>query len=308
MISVCIPVYNARIDDLIKALHYQKSTLKYQVEIVVIDDASDEEYRKNNRKLSHFIDKYVELDQNVGRSAIRNMFVQYATKQNLLFIDSDAGIEDSEFLSKYLQTLENNRGVVLVGGSDYSKQKPSGTQILRWKYGVEVERKSAKERNKDMYRSFISKNFLIPESVLRSVPFENKLTGYGHEDTLMGKKKKKAGIGIIHIDNSVINKDLDTNEEFLRKSSEAVESLFRILDIVKGDADFIEDVKLLVWVKKLYKKGLAGVVVGILNMINPFIEFVLKEGFPSVFLFNLFKLYYALKICLKSDACKYFKD
>ncbi|NPA36498.1 MAG: glycosyltransferase [Chlorobi bacterium] len=306
MISVCIPVYNSRIDDLIKALYYQKTVLKFTVEIVVIDDASESEYKEHNRTLARYIDNYVELKENVGRSRIRNLFLKYAKKTNLLFIDCDSVIQDSGFLKNYVSAVKEFPGKVIVGGSTYQAKRPGKEKILRWKYGITSESKPAVERNKSRYVSFITKNVLIPASVLHEIPFEESLTGYGHEDTLMGYRLKKAGVKIVHIDNYVLNADLDTNEEFLKKSREAVVSLFLALDVVNGDKDFIDDVKLLRWVRKLYQIKLQKIVNAVLNIIMPFILFFLKNNYPSVFLLNLYKLNTALKECKSREACRYF--
>ena len=307
MLSVCIPVYNARIDTLIKALHYQKLKLKYQVEIVVIDDASAEQYRINNRLLSKYIDKYIELDKNIGRSKIRNLFIQYASNQYLLFIDSDSVIDNSDFLKKYINVLKENRNKVIVGGSSYSDEKPDKNKMLRWEYGKKTESQPAKRRNKEPYRSFKTNNVIIPANILNQIPFEEKLTGYGHEDTLMGYRLKKVGVGIIHIDNYVINKELDTNEEFLNKSKEAVKSLFQALEITGGDPEFIKDVKLLRWVSELHKTKLSVIVLLMLKVADLFIEFFLKNGMPSVFLLNLVKLYHALNLSLKPEYSVFFR-
>lgn len=308
MLSVCIPVFNNPVGSLVKALYFQKTRLKYLVEIIVIDDASEMDFKMENRELGKYVDKYIELDENTGRSGIRNLFLKYVTKPNVLFIDSDSVIDNLDFLQTYIETIKKKNGSVIVGGNAYAEKKPEKNKILRWKYGREVESKPAAVRNEDPYKSFISKNFVIPRETLKKIPFEESLTGYGHEDTLMGYRLKKEGVEVFHIDNYVVNNELDTNEEYLEKSREAVKSLFVILDIVKGDPDFIGDVKLLVWVRKMYQMKLFNTVKGVLNILNPFIVFALKNGLPSIFLFNLFKLYHALNICSASGAGKYFRN
>jgi glycosyltransferase involved in cell wall biosynthesis len=307
MISVCIPVYNSFVNELVKALYYQKVSLNYIVEIVVIDDASDEEWKGSNRQLGKYIDKYIELDQNAGRSRIRNLFLKYASKPNLLFIDCDSSITDSDFLKRYIDALKKGTGRVIVGGSTYREEKPEKNKRLRWVYGHKSESKPAGERNKTPYSSFKTNNVLIPAEVLSKIPFEESMTGYGHEDTLMGYRLRESGVEVIHIDNYVLNSKLDTNEEFLKKSAEAVDSLFKALDIVKGDKDFIEDVKLLRWVRMLYQKRLMKLVYAVLNIIMPFVLVFLKRDLPSVSLLNLYKLHLALKLCNDRNACRYFR-
>ena len=307
MLSVCIPVFNTNIEQLIKALYFQKSKLKYIVEIIVIDDASEASFKEQNRDLGKYIDRYVELDENIGRARIRNLFLNYATKPNLLFIDSDAIIDNSGFLGLYIESLKTHDESVIMGGGIYSEQKPNRDRLLRWRYGSEVESKPAEIRRENPYKSFITKNFIIPREVLRRIPFNESVTGYGHEDTLMGYELKKANVRIKHIDNGVVNNDLDTNEEFLCKSSEAVKSLFKVLTIVDGDAEFINDIRLLVTVRKLYKVKLHTPVYYALNLFLPAMKFYMLKIWPGLFTFSLYKLFYALKYCVVTDSRKYFK-
>ena len=124
----------------------------------------------------------------------------------------------------------------------------------------------------------------------------------------MGYNLKRTEIKIVHIDNGVVNEDLDTNEEFLFKSAEAVKSLFKVLDIVNGDSDFINDIRLLVTVQKLYKIKLLAPVYYILRLKLPLIKFYMLKIWPDLFLFNLYKLYYALKYSVSKDYRKYFKE
>ncbi len=307
MLSVCIPVFNSNVEQLVKTLCFQKSKLKHIVEIIIIDDASDVSFKEQNRTLGKYIDRYVELDENVGRARIRNLFLNYATKPNLLFIDSDAIIDNSGFLGLYIESLKNNPGSVIMGGGIYSDTKPCKNKLLRWRYGHKTESKSAVVRSRTPYKSFITKNFIIPKETLQRVPFNESLSGYGHEDTLMGYNLKRAEINIVNIDNGVVNEDLDTNEEFLFKSAEAVKSLFKVLDIVNGDPDFISDIRLLVTVQKLYKIKLQAPVYYTLRLILPLIKFYMLKILPDLFLFNLYKLYYALKYSLVKDSRKCFQ-
>ena len=306
MLSVCIPVFNSNVEQLVKTLYFQKSKLKHIVEIIIIDDASELSYKEQNRKLGKYIDRYVELDENIGRARIRNLFLNYATKPNLLFIDSDSYIDNSDFLGSYIDILKKGDVAVIVGGSIYSDRRPEKNRVLRWRYGLKVESKSAEIRNVNPYMSFKTNNVLMPVEVLRDTPFENSLKGYGHEDTLMGYELKKANVGIVHIDNGVINEDLDTNEEFLLKSAEAVKSLYKVLDIVNGDTEFINDIRLLVAVRKLHRVKLQTPVYLTLKLTLPLIKFYMLKIWPGLFLFNLYKLYYALKYSMNRDFQGYF--
>jgi len=308
MLSVCIPVFNSNVEQLVKALYFQKTKLKHIVEIVIIDDASDMSFKEQNRKLRKYIDQYVELDENIGRARIRNLFLNYATKPNLHFIDSDSIINNSDFLGLYIEILKSKEKQVIVGGSVYSKVKPSRNKSLRWRYGHNVESRIADIRNVTPYSSFKTNNFIIPKEILQQIPFNESITGYGHEDTLMGYELKIAKVKIVHIDNGVVNDDLDTNEEFLFKSAEAIKSLFKVFDIVNGDVEFINDVRLLAVVDKLYRVNLHKPVYYILKLFLPLIKFYILRIWPGLFSFNMYKLCYALEYSVIMGSEKYFKS
>jgi len=74
MISVCIPVYNFNISELVNVIKDQITDFDF--ELIVIDDASDENFKSDNKKILDFC-KYIELDKNIGRSKIRNLFKSY---------------------------------------------------------------------------------------------------------------------------------------------------------------------------------------------------------------------------------------
>jgi hypothetical protein len=193
-----------------------------------------------------------------------------------------------------------------MGGGIYSDTKPGKNRLLRWRYGYKIESKPAIVRSRTPYKSFITKNFVIPKETLQRIPFNEAVMGYGHEDTLMGYNLKKANVNIVHVDNGVVNEDLDTNEEFLFKSGEAVKSLFKVLDIVSGDTEFINDIRLLVTVRKLYKVKLYVPVYYTLKFFLPLIKFYMLKIWPGLFSFNLYKLYYALKYSMAKDFRNYF--
>ena len=69
----------------------QIQKLNESIEIVLIDDASDLENKAKNRLLKEYC-KIIELETNVGRSKIRNLFVSECKNPYLLFLDCDSEI------------------------------------------------------------------------------------------------------------------------------------------------------------------------------------------------------------------------
>lgn len=291
MISICIPLYNFDARALISELQEQILHAEIPCDLILIDDYSKEEYREKYRSIpgNH---QYIELPENIGRAKIRNLFLEYSTQPYLLFLDCDSIVQNPDFLKNYISIIETNPEIV-CGGRVYPKEKPDLEHLLRWKYGIERESKSCSERNKDPNRSFMTNNFLIKRELLKTIRFDERITQYGHEDTLFGIELAKRGVTITHIENPILNGDLETNEEFLKKTEAGVRNLLQILVFTQQDPHIMNRITLLqtyqkvLWVKPILKP--------IFKFTNPIIrKWLIKRG-SSVALFNLYKL--GLLIC-----------
>ena len=97
MLAICIPIYNQDVTLLIAELEKQIKGVNHPIEIVLIDDASQANYKSLNEPLSNR-HTYIELKENIGRSRIRNLFLKYTSATYLLFLDCDALIHQPDFL------------------------------------------------------------------------------------------------------------------------------------------------------------------------------------------------------------------
>ncbi|MBK8722468.1 MAG: glycosyltransferase family 2 protein [Saprospiraceae bacterium] len=104
MLSICIPVFNEVVVELVDELHRQMMSLEVPIEIVLIDDASNQEILAKNQSIASKVVN-IELSENIGRSKIRNLFLQYAQHEYLLFLDCDVSVPDS-FLSNYIDWIQ----------------------------------------------------------------------------------------------------------------------------------------------------------------------------------------------------------
>jgi glycosyltransferase involved in cell wall biosynthesis len=289
MITVCIPVYNSDVNALVEALYEQSKNIKEKIELIVIDDGSIPAFKKLNAVFSTKI-TYIENQQNKGRASIRNQFLEFASQPFLLFIDGDSEVISPTFLSDYIQYINTNETFVLCGASVYRKNKPDRNHLLRWKYSVIRESKSIEERLKNPNLGFKTNNFLIRKTVFEKVKFNESLKGYGHEDTLFGFELTQNTIPIAHIDNPVLNKNLDDNTTFLNKTNEGLKSLLQVLEIVNHNEQFTQNIKLLVAYQRIknnlfFKVGFSFSVV-FLKLLTYF----LKKGFFTLWMFDLYKL------------------
>lgn len=252
MISVCIPIYNYYAYPLVRRLVNQAKQHKIDIEVVCIDDHSSGYYMTQNKGIAE-IARYMRLGQNVGRAKIRNLFLKYTQGEYLIFLDCDSIVPDN-FLKIYNQHLRD--ADVVVGGRVYDGRGNDQEHRLRYLYGTKIESKPAAQRKLHPYRSFMTNNFMIRRDVFEKIHFDERITKYGHEDTLFGYSLEQHKVKIVHIDNAVVNGQVEDNAEFLHKTIEAVENLVNIYDFMWEDQRFCQTVKLLQTYGRVRRMGL----------------------------------------------------
>ena len=246
MLSINIPVYNFDVSVLVEQLLEQGKQLGIDFEIRVYDDGSDPAIKQINQKirdLEHVV--YVELEQNMGRSAIRNKMGFDAEFDYLLFIDADSAVVSNTYLKDYLRALQSN--CVLCGGTAYHPTQPAEPEkLLRYVYVTNREAIAAELRNAKKGCIITSNNFLIEKEVFKNIHFREDLTKYGHEDTVLGFDLYSNGIKINHLNNPLEHTGLEASSVFIEKTKVALENLFFIQQHLLGkDSEFSNQVHFL---------------------------------------------------------------
>ena len=291
MISVLIPTFNDDVSPLVDFLLSQNDSSSLKMEIIIWDDASDIDIFVlcDNENISFF-----RSPVNMGRSKTRELLAEKAKYPYLLFLDADVLPVSTFFLAQYLQHASEYS--VLVGGIRYQSEKPESNRYFRWFYGKAREEISVKNRLLKPYDHFMTGNFLIPKSIFLQFPLHDVITGYGHEDTLLGYKFQQAGIPIKQIDNPVFHLGLEENEVFFAKSKEAVSSLLRLKQLgfmipsklIKVYI-LLEKVKLVTFCSLFYP----------LFEIRFLKQYIFMGNIFSLFFFDIFRLLYFCKLSLK---------
>lgn len=289
MISVCIPIYNHYTYPLVRRLKNQVDVAANDsYEIVCIDDHSSGYYLTQNKGIVELANLIV-LDNNVGRARIRNLFLKYAKGDYLLFLDCDSKVPEN-FLKNYAKTMNTNPSVV-VGGRVYDETGNDQEHRLRYLYGTKVESQPVEVRAKEPYRSFQTSNFMVRRDVLEQIPFDESISKYGHEDTLFGYQLQQHRIPIMHIDNPVVNGEVEGNAEFLHKTLEAVISLAEIYDRMCEDQRFCESVRLLRTYNRVRRMRLQGLVYIVFKLLKtPMERHFLSGDWISLKQFSFYKL------------------
>lgn len=289
MLSICIPIYNQDVNNLISKLSIQVEKLDALAEIILIDDCSSEDFKRKNQDIckKH---TYVKLKKNVGRAKIRNLFLNYVNFEYLLFLDCDATITNDTLLQVYIDIFRKENYKVYCGGSIYPKAKPSREYRLRWANGNVRETIPAESRKKKPYSSFMTSNVIIRKEVFKKIQFDESIVKYGHEDTLFGYALKNERIEISHIDNTVLNDDIDTNTVFLKKTEDALINLAAIAKKLEYAPEFINEIKLLKFYFTLKKRGLITLLNIVFRLSKKTIAFLFHLGAHNLYLFDFYKL------------------
>ena len=290
MISICIPIYNFNVVELINAIINQGEGIKKPFEIICIDDCSNKETLKLNAKISTYKKvNYLILKKNIGRSKIRNLFLDNASYENLLFIDCDCSIQSENFLEKYFEQINN---AVVYGGRIHHDNPPKKKEKrLRWLYGIKKEDQNFNYRVKNPYHCFRSNNFLIKKTILSQIRFNENIKTYGHEDTFLSIELKRNKIAIYQINNPVFHEGIEDNNVFLEKTKSAVKNLV----ILEKNALDISSVKLVKTYNLINKLKLMWLIFSLSKTISKILERQLLSSRPSLRIFDLYKLIYFLR-------------
>jgi len=291
VLSILIPIYNYHCSELIETLHSQGKYNLVPFEIRILDDGSSLEFKSAHRKLSQleFV-HYEESDRNLGRSQVRNRLAKEAKYPYLLFLDCDSKITTNSFLRLYTERLSEKN--VIYGGRIYNDIQPLDSKYaLHWKYGREREARSTDQRKRSPYLWFHSNNFVIPKKLLLSLPFDESVTTYGYEDSILSAELRKRNVQIEHINNPVIHLGLIPNDLFLEKSRLALKNLHSI--IKSGNRIPVRLVKAYKLIKLL---GLKRIFINLYHRKHDDLLKTLLNGDASLKNFDYYRLGYLLSL------------
>ncbi len=288
-LSVCIPIYNFEVNQLVNDIQNQINSDQLDAEIILIDDASNEKFGEINRNLETKVNQFVFLEKNIGRSKIRNLFLKYSQSEYLLFLDCDGKVIRENFLKTYLEFIKKHHPDVIFGGRKVSSVKPDSQYGLRWRFATERENLPVKQRLKSPYSSFQTNNFIVRKSILEKNLFNENITQYGYEDLIFAKDLFKNKVTIHHIENPIFNNDVETNSVFLAKADQSAKSLSQL---IKKDKD-IERISRIKLAKAYFRLRLTGGIFIyrlIYKLSKPYLQKKLLGGNASLKTLDFYKL------------------
>ena len=295
MLSILLPVYNCSCVALVTELQRQCVECKADFEIIVADDGSLSGAIGMNKACQHLIDenkviellkgvRYIIREKNVGRSAIRNFLVSQAKGDRLLFIDGDLSLNNPSFIRNYLQT----EGDVVVGGIAIGGNPDQWKGNLRYRYERQCEAINTVESRQSQPYQHLATNLFVRRSVLGEQPYDEKISHYGYEDVLLGKRFQQQKVAIKHIENPVLFCDFEDNASYLAKTEEALRTLFTFRKELKGYSRLLDKAE------QIERLHLSPLFVTAYKLFNEPIKNCLLGNKPNVFWFNIYKLLYYL--------------
>ena len=292
MLSICIPIYNYEVTELVRSLHDEAETLQIAYEILLSDNASEVHFRQINRVLSSLPNVYYfQSEINLERAGNRNFLFRTAQYPYILFMDCDSKVSKQDYIKDFLPYCVP--GSVCSGGRIYFSEKPQNKKhILHWKVGCARESMRAEVRSRHPNNSFMSCNFLIDKNIFNIVRFDERLKGYCNEDTLFGVELKKKGITISHIDNPLYHLGLENAEVYLSKIEEGQRNYHKINLLYHNDPLFIDSCKILRVEKKIKKLHLAKYFKCLFLVTRKMMYKNLTGKNPSLTIYDLYKLGY----------------
>lgn len=286
-LSILIPVYNFDASALIRDLHAQGMALQTGFELIVADDAStDRDTEALVREAASGLDhcRYIPLETNAGRSAIRNMLADNAVFDSLLFIDCDAKVCSKSFLADYMKAAD--RAQVVCGGLRHEDSCPGTGKELRYKYEKRADRyRGASYRTREPYARFTPFSFLIDRECFMRIRFDTGFKGYGYEDVLFGMELERRGVSILHIDNPLIHTGIESSDAYLAKTGTAVGNLLERRDTIGRGSRLLEIYD------KVCRLRLKWLVNGVGKTFSKGIRRNLTGRNPWLWLFSFYKLY-----------------
>ena len=286
MISILIPIFQVDVTGLVNELSRQCRLLHAPWEIICLDDGSEKLFLEGNAGLAKIPGvTYEILPQNVGRSAVRNMLARKARYPYLLFMDCDSGVVRSNYVETYFSRLQPE--TVFCGGRLYQIEPPTDKRfMLHWKFGRKREQILPQNRAKQAYHAFMSNNFVVPRKLFLEIQMEERLSGYGHEDTLFGMELRARGIPVEHLDNPLEHLGLETASVLIKKNDEAMRNLAWLIQ----NAPIPIETRLAGLVGKLKRYRLLGLTQIFLNLISPILKMLLCSKNPPLRALDAYKL------------------
>lgn len=193
-LSIVVPTHKDAVAAirLITALEIQISATPIRCEIIVVDDGSCDDTAQRIRASAGPFTTIIELSENVGRAAARNIGAKQASGKIIIFTDSDCVPADSNFVTAHLHATRSTN--ICSAGS----VRGEGNGFWNNYYLKSRKRLKSQVIDNSLY-VFTSANFAISRhDFFAAHGFDERYRGYGFEDRDLAIRLLKHGVFIVH--------------------------------------------------------------------------------------------------------------
>lgn len=242
MISVIVPVYNQYPSLDVVLWHFSRQNTTKPFEIIIVDDGSSYHDKQVIEKYSNLNICFLRTESNEGRAKARNLAIDNAKGEFLIFCDCDR-IPTPDFIESHMRIIDSIEPVISIGYStevyeDIHNLKTNINGILRrrsvyYKVISNIYNESGRTDSQLCWLSTLSGNMALKKSTLFNMRFDNDFKDWGFEHFELGYRLWKKGavfinnikaenIHIAHSRNSDFyeRKIIDSHEIFFRKHPE----------------------------------------------------------------------------------------
>lgn len=259
-VSIIIPTYN-KVDYLILSLKSicEQTMNKEDYEVVLVDDGSSMDvYKVYQTYLSYINIKYIRIEH-LGRAIARNIAIDHAEGELILFTDDDA-LCMPEFIQKHWEHYQKFGESILLGkrkkvfwGKDTIKrlQVKSDIDCMQFLDNSTIKEDTYETTTRSIFCGrknclfdivwicCITANMSIPKNCLLEIgKFETIYQGWGIEDIDLGYRLKKKGVDFYY-DSNILNYHM----EHPRDKQQMIADIIRNMQVFYdqyGDFSIIE--------------------------------------------------------------------
>jgi len=188
-LSIVIPTYNRKETLKTTLISLNDQTIK-DFEVIVADDGSTDGTEQAVKALAlSYPVKHV-WQRNSGRSAARNMGLEKAAGEIILFID-DHIVSDKRLIEEHVKYHDKYCVEVVRGRVEFIEKAQDAPKMTEY---VDERRFKAPGYEQQPFRIFITNNISVKKRALMSVfGFDEDFREYGLQDAEMGYRLKEAG-------------------------------------------------------------------------------------------------------------------
>ncbi len=238
-LSILIPFLRDDPSDLLEMLSREALTLAGQVEIVLLDDGTNDPdltaRLTDQVRAMRIATRMITLSQNEGRSLGRNRLAQSARGSSLLFLDSDMRPDSDRFVRIWLDLVEAEDPAVAFGGFSLLQAPDKARYAVHRAMATRSDCIGHHERALQPEKHVFTSNLLVRRDVFDSEGFDPAFSGWGWEDVEWAMRVSRR-YPVLHIDNTATHMGLDTADSLATKYEQSVANFARV---VAGHPDIV---------------------------------------------------------------------